>query len=62
MTAAIASMWQRRSRVAAEEDGQGLVEYSLILLLVAVVVVVILTMLGVQTSHLYSNVSSGMGP
>jgi pilus assembly protein Flp/PilA len=55
-------MWQRRSRVAAEEDGQGLVEYSLILLLVAVVVVVILTMLGVQTTHLYSNVSSGMGP
>jgi pilus assembly protein Flp/PilA len=44
-----------------EEDGQGMVEYSLILLFIAVVVILVLTVLGKQVSNLYSNVSSGIG-
>jgi pilus assembly protein Flp/PilA len=43
------------------EDGQGMVEYALILMLIAIVVIVILTSLGKQVSTLYSNVSSGIG-
>jgi len=38
------------------EEGQGLVEYALLLMLVAVVVVVIAVSLGPAVGNLYSNV------
>ena len=38
------------------EDGQGLVEYALILVLVAVVVIVILTLLGGTIANVFSDV------
>jgi pilus assembly protein Flp/PilA len=38
------------------EEGQGLVEYALILLLVAVVVIAILVILGPVVGNLYSNI------
>jgi pilus assembly protein Flp/PilA len=44
-----------------DEDGQGMVEYALILVLIATVVLVVVTVLGKQVSNLYSNVSSGIG-
>ncbi len=37
------------------EEGQGLVEYSLILMLIAIVVVGIVTLIGTQTSTMYSS-------
>lgn len=37
-------------------DGQGLVEYALILVLVAVVVIVILTALGPSISEIFENI------
>ena len=43
----------------AREEGQGLVEYALILVLIAIVVIVILTFLGGQVSSTFSRVSSG---
>lgn len=43
-----------------QEDGQGLVEYGLILVLVAIVVVVILTLLGTQLSQVFSRVASSV--
>jgi pilus assembly protein Flp/PilA len=43
------------------EDGQGMVEYALILVLIAVVVIVVLTTLGKQLKNVFSNVSSGLG-
>jgi pilus assembly protein Flp/PilA len=43
------------------EDGQGMVEYALVLVLIAMVVIVVVTVLGKQVSNLYSNVSSGIG-
>jgi pilus assembly protein Flp/PilA len=43
------------------EDGQGLVEYALILVLVAIVVIVILTLLGGQVSTVFSRITSGLG-
>ncbi len=42
------------------EEGQGLVEYALILVLIAIVVIIILTILGTQVSNIFSRISSGM--
>ena len=44
------------------EEGQGLVEYALILVLVAVVVIAILTLLGPQIANIFSKVTSGLSP
>jgi pilus assembly protein Flp/PilA len=41
---------------APKENGQGLVEYALILVLVAVVVIVILALLGPAIGKIFSNV------
>ena len=38
-----------------QEEGQGLVEYALILVLVAVVVIVILALLGPAIGNIFSN-------
>ncbi|MGA8208280.1 MAG: Flp family type IVb pilin [Candidatus Dormiibacterota bacterium] len=40
--------------------GQGMVEYALILVLIAVVVIVILSVVGHNTSDVFSNVSNGL--
>lgn len=42
------------------EEGQGLVEYALILVLVAVVVVAILTLLGPQIGNVFSEITNGL--
>ena len=42
------------------EDGQGLVEYALILVLVAVVVIAILTLLGPQIGDVFSQITAGL--
>jgi pilus assembly protein Flp/PilA len=41
------------------EEGQGLVEYALILVLVAVVVIGILTVLGPQIGSVFSAITGG---
>ncbi|MDR3576968.1 MAG: pilus assembly protein [Anaerolineaceae bacterium] len=41
---------------APREEGQGLVEYALILVLVAVVVIVILALLGPVIGKVFSNI------
>jgi pilus assembly protein Flp/PilA len=38
------------------EEGQGLVEYALILVLVAVIVIVVLTILGPTIGNVFSNI------
>lgn len=42
------------------EEGQGLVEYALILVLVAVVVIVILTFLGPIIGNVFSSIIAGL--
>ena len=42
------------------EQGQGLVEYALILVLVAVVVIAILVLLGPQIANMFSKVTNGL--
>jgi pilus assembly protein Flp/PilA len=44
----------------AEEEGQGMVEYALILVLIAIVVIVILQVVGKQVNNVFSNVSNGL--
>lgn len=42
------------------EEGQGLVEYALILVLVAIVVIAILTLVGPQIANIFSRVTSAL--
>jgi pilus assembly protein Flp/PilA len=42
------------------EEGQGLVEYALILVLVAVVVIVVLTLLGPAIGDIFSNIITAL--
>jgi pilus assembly protein Flp/PilA len=42
------------------ENGQGMVEYALILVLIAVVVIVILTTVGKRVNNIFSNISNGL--
>ncbi len=44
----------------AREEGQGLVEYALILVLIAIVVIGVLTLLGKKVSSVFSNINSGL--
>jgi pilus assembly protein Flp/PilA len=46
----------------AGQRGQGMVEYAFILVMIAVVVLISVVVLGKQTSNLYSNIASGLGP
>ena len=45
---------------AAQEKGQGLVEYALILVLIAVVVIVVLRLLGPQIAGIFSRINSSL--
>jgi pilus assembly protein Flp/PilA len=45
----------------AKEDGQGLVEYALILVLIAIVVIGVLTILGGKVSGVFTSINSGLG-
>jgi pilus assembly protein Flp/PilA len=49
---------EKRMLFIPREDGQGLVEYALILVLVAVVVIIILLVLGPSIGNIFSNIES----
>jgi pilus assembly protein Flp/PilA len=53
-------MLQVARRRDDEERGQGMVEYSLILVLIAIVVIVILPVVGQQVNSVFSNMSNGL--
>ncbi len=42
------------------EEGQGLVEYALILVLVAIVVILILTLVGPAIANTFSKITNGL--
>ncbi len=44
----------------SNEDGQGLVEYALILVLVAIVVIVVLSILGPQIGNVFSQINEAL--
>ena len=45
-----------------EEEGQGLVEYGLIIVLVSIVVVAALTALGGQLNNVFNTITSNLAP
>ena len=52
---------ERLLDLLARHEGQGMVEYALILVLIAVVVIVVLIILGNQVQNVFCNVSGGLG-
>lgn len=42
------------------ERGQGMVEYSLIILLIALVVIILLALVGTSLSNIFSRIASGL--
>ena len=46
--------------LSRQEEGQGLVEYGLIIFLVAVVVIAILVLLGPQIGSIFSGISNSL--
>ncbi len=57
----IARLLLRLQNAGRREEGQGMVEYALILVLIAVVVIVVLSTVGKQINNVFSNISSGLG-
>jgi len=49
------------ARVLRSHEGQGMVEYALILVLIAVVVIVVLIVLSNQVQNVFCNISGGLG-
>ncbi|MBN1872835.1 MAG: Flp family type IVb pilin [Anaerolineae bacterium] len=43
-----------------KEDGQGLVEYALIMIMISVAVIAVLTLLGPQIGDIYSNIKTSL--
>jgi pilus assembly protein Flp/PilA len=57
-------LWNWLNRLQAllkSNEGQGMVEYALILVLIAVVVIVVLIVLGNQVQNVFCNISGGLG-
>lgn len=52
--------WEVLMLYQPREEGQGLVEYALILVLVAVVVIVILALLGPVIGNVFSGIVQGL--
>jgi len=60
--AAIALLGAKRSMAdPGSEEGQGMIEYALILVLIAVAVIVVLTTLGGQVKNVFASISCGIG-
>jgi pilus assembly protein Flp/PilA len=51
----------RLLQVFTYDEGQGMVEYALILVLIAVVVIAVLIVLGNQVQNVFCNISGGLG-
>jgi pilus assembly protein Flp/PilA len=55
------NLFQRLLDVFARNDGQGMVEYALILVLIAVVVIAVLIVVGNQVQNVFCNISGAIG-
>jgi len=52
---------EKLRHAVTRDEGQGMVEYALILVLIAVVVIVVLIILGNQVQNVFCNISGGLG-
>ena len=57
----LTNLYLRLRALLNREEGQGMVEYALILVLIAVVVIVVLIVLGNQVKYVFCNISGGLG-
>jgi pilus assembly protein Flp/PilA len=57
----LTSLYLKLRNLFNREEGQGMVEYALILVLIAVVVIVVLIILGNQVKNVFCNISGGLG-
>ncbi len=55
------SLYIRLRSLMTRQEGQGMVEYALILVLVSIVVIVILLTMGTQIKNVFSNVVAALG-
>jgi pilus assembly protein Flp/PilA len=55
------SAYLKMRAITTRQDGQGMVEYALILVLVSIVVIVILLTMGKQIRNVFSNVVAALG-
>jgi len=46
---------------AQQEEGQGLIEYALIILLISIAVIVVLGLLGGQIDNVFNNITTILG-
>jgi pilus assembly protein Flp/PilA len=49
------------SRLYEDEEGQGLVEYALILVLIAIAVIASMTLLGKKVNNTFNNIQNKLG-
>ena len=56
-----ATIYNKIRNLLNREEGQGMVEYALILVLVSIVVIVILLTMGNQIKNVFSNVVAALG-
>src|SRR5579864_3449888 len=56
-----AAFFYRLLDLLDRDEGQGMVEYALILVLIAVVVIAVLIVLGNQVQNVFCNISGGLG-
>jgi pilus assembly protein Flp/PilA len=45
-----------------KKEGQGLIEYALIVLLIAIVVIVVLSLIGGEVNGVFENILNGLTP
>ena len=58
-TAVSALIWKIRG-ILSREEGQGMVEYALILVLVSIVVILVLTLMGGQIRNTFQDVTNAL--
>jgi pilus assembly protein Flp/PilA len=47
-------------RLTRRDEGQGMVEYAMILMMVAIALLLIVGVIGKQTNNMFSNISNGL--
>jgi pilus assembly protein Flp/PilA len=57
----VLSLYLKLRSLFSRQEGQGMVEYALILVLVSIVVIVILLTMGGQIKNVFSNVVTALG-
>ena len=55
-------LWLKTWLSSLDEEGQGLVEYALILVLIAIAVIAILGTMGDQINNIFNEVSNALDP